>query len=238
MVEQLVARQREMQQRHASAASAALRQSTMTQQYAQEEEEVLPEGWIRMWDNPGKRHYYFNTVDHAIQYDRVKVLEIVALAGTLEGEETSIRPDGVVSSNNNTITPSPIHRRKSPSDSSDAASLTTFGGFVEIDDSDDNEFVATPAKKSPRMMAERPRIQFATVPKKNKAEWCEDSDEDSYSGYYNNEVSTQDLPGTQDFGYGKDFDGASALALLRSPGGFKDTDDSFENTDDDNDKEN
>jgi hypothetical protein len=75
---------------------------------------TLPPGWIKMWDNPGGRHYYFNTLDHDIQYDMVRVLEKGALAAAAaKTEELSLNdelvlPDGGVSSSNNTISPSPL----------------------------------------------------------------------------------------------------------------------------------
>ena len=101
MVEQLVARQREMQQRHAT---AKFQQSTMTQQFQakpDEEEEQLPKGWQKMWDRPGGTHYYFNTLDHNIQYDIFAVHQIAAKAAAAEQMESplrdsSARPDGVV----------------------------------------------------------------------------------------------------------------------------------------------
>ena len=100
MVEQLIARQHKMQQCHAT---ALFQQSVMMQQFhtaAASENEILLQGWIRIWDNRGGRHYYFNTVDHDIQYDRVNVLEIAAMEAATESslKDESVQPDGVVSS--------------------------------------------------------------------------------------------------------------------------------------------
>jgi hypothetical protein len=70
-----------------------------------------------MWDNPGWRHYYFNTLDHDIQYDMVRVLEKGTLAAAAKTEESCLNnelilPDGVVSSYNNTISP-PLSSKRS-----------------------------------------------------------------------------------------------------------------------------
>jgi hypothetical protein len=199
MVEQLVARQREMAQRHEATATATYRQATMTQ-YAEEEEEALPQGWIRMWDNPGKKHYYFNTIDHDIQYDRVKVLEIVALASqdtSSPGQDTTVRPDGVVSSYN-TITPSPNLDRKLPP--------LSYGGFVEIASSDDNEVVVTPKKRKkspkkptpPKANLSRPsrEVPKRMVPKNSMSESDDDNEFDSETFEH---AQSEDLPQTEDF---------------------------------------
>jgi hypothetical protein len=49
-----------------------------------------------MWDNPGRKHYYFNTADHDIQYDMVKVQERVALLAKANAENLSVKDDKLV----------------------------------------------------------------------------------------------------------------------------------------------
>jgi hypothetical protein len=73
---------------------------------------------MKMWDNPGGRHYFFNIVDHDTQYNRVKVFEITALEAATEATESPFRdesaqPNGVVSSMNDTITSFPLYARGS-----------------------------------------------------------------------------------------------------------------------------
>jgi hypothetical protein len=63
----------------------------MTQQYGLTDDTVkdsLPLGWIQMWDNLGKRHYFFNTFDHDIQYNVNIVMEKGALAAADTNTET------------------------------------------------------------------------------------------------------------------------------------------------------
>jgi hypothetical protein len=70
MVNQLVGRQDQMQKRHAA---ASLHQTTMTQQFAlppSAEIYSLPQGWQQMWDHPGRKEYFFNTVNHEITFDK------------------------------------------------------------------------------------------------------------------------------------------------------------------------
>jgi hypothetical protein len=152
MVEQLVTRQREMQLRHAAASS--FRQTTMTQEFGKpcEPEHHLPPGWIQLPDNSleGGRPYFFNTLDHDIQVDIAKVYERVAMTAAANAaaanENLCTRthkfayPDGVVSSSNNTISPSPpggrhSGRKKLPPG---YVAPSTFGGWVEIPTSEDD----------------------------------------------------------------------------------------------------
>jgi hypothetical protein len=81
MVEQLVSQKRETQQRHHAASHSCL--TTMTQQFGPADDlakSSLPPGWIQMWDNPGNRRFFFNTLNHHIQYDVNVVMEKGALA--------------------------------------------------------------------------------------------------------------------------------------------------------------
>ena len=115
MIEQMVSKHQSMQQRHAEASS--YRQSTMTQEFGgatdDAKKEELPPDWMRTWDNAGKRVYYFNRVDHDMQTDIEKVHERAALT-VLEGKNKPdeyvdlICPDGVLSGDKNTISPSPV----------------------------------------------------------------------------------------------------------------------------------
>jgi hypothetical protein len=64
MMEQMVAKYQNMQQRQAKALT--YHQLTMTQEFegmaADSKKEELPPDWMRMWDNASKRVYYFNRV--------------------------------------------------------------------------------------------------------------------------------------------------------------------------------
>jgi hypothetical protein len=234
MVEQLVARQREMQQRHAT---AKFQQTTMTQQFRandEEEEEQLPKDWQKMRDRPGGSFYYFNTRDHDIQYDPFVVHQLAAKAAAAEQElesplrDSTVRPDGVVSSSNNNITPSPVLSRNSGSRGDQkmpakSKQPTTFGGFFTIDDDttsdDDDEVTVVPPpqkkrrKTSPMRANHRsqsiPQVVFGSIP---PAFASMNSDDDQESDENSNDdgtevaeyqVATQDLPNSDDFGAAK-----------------------------------
>jgi hypothetical protein len=120
MIEQMVAKHQNMQQRHAEASS--YRQPTTTQEFegaaTGSKKEDFPPDWMRMWDNAGKRVYYFNRVDHDMQTNIVNVQERAALAA-LDNKKTdeyadTIYPDGVLSGNKNTIQSLPCHRPRHP----------------------------------------------------------------------------------------------------------------------------
>jgi hypothetical protein len=98
------------------------------------------------------KHYYFNTVDHDIQYDMVKVQERAVLtleAATIKNSslknELVYYPDDVVSSYNNIISPSPVTCRKKESYSGNQKmpavpnKPATFGEFIEIYSTNDDE---------------------------------------------------------------------------------------------------
>jgi hypothetical protein len=107
-----------------------------------------------MWDDPGGRHYYFNTLDFGIQYDIVRVLEKGALAAAaIKTEESSfndepILPDGVVSSYHTTISPSPLSSKRSGRYSNNLkmlaipSKLHACGSVIEILDTEDKESIS------------------------------------------------------------------------------------------------
>jgi hypothetical protein len=54
----------------------------------------LPPDWIRVWDNPGGRHYFYNTADHDIQWDLVYFQAKTALkTAKLNEEEKENNPN-------------------------------------------------------------------------------------------------------------------------------------------------
>ena len=211
MVEQFIVRQPKMQQ---PCTDVTFQQSTMMQQFcavlAMEEDNLPPQGWMRMWDNPVGWHYYFNTIDHDIQYDRVKVFEIAALEAGAKALESLFRdesmwPDGVVSSSNNTITISPFLARRSGGryDKEMPAKTTkplSFGGFFTIDnidtEDDDDEVTIVPpptatnrkkARKTSPMKANHlsvviPQVVFGSVPAFTALESGEDGDKPETEG--------------------------------------------------------
>jgi hypothetical protein len=146
MAQVLVRKNKEMKDRVANARCVNLRQATMTQEFDSVADgaaklEALPKGWIRIWDNPGGRYYFFNTVDHDIQHDLSLVHAKVALnalnAARAETEEQDQDsevdvPDAVVSASRNVIiSPSPVKseftgkKRKSPP-------VISYGGTVDM----------------------------------------------------------------------------------------------------------
>ena len=229
----------------------------MTQQFRakpNEEQEQLPKGWQKMWDRPGGTHYYFNTLDHDIQYDIFAVHQIAAKAAAEEQMESPLRdssahPDGVVSSLNNTITPSPVLSRNSGSRGDQKMPAksnkpTTFGGFYTIDDDttsdDDDEVTVIPpppkkrrvkAKKSPPMRANHrsqsiPQVIFGSIPSSYASlnsdddEKLDDDSKDELTEVADYEVESEDLPKTEEF------QGEKTLADL----GLDDSDDDEENS--------
>jgi hypothetical protein len=146
MAQILVRKNKEMKERAANTKCVNLRQATMTQEFEAVADgaaklEALPQGWIQIWDNPGGRYYFFNTVDHDIQHDLSLVHAKVALnalnaarAATEEQDQESEDdvPDAVVSASRNVIiSPSPVKseftkkKRKTPP-------TITCGGTVDM----------------------------------------------------------------------------------------------------------
>jgi hypothetical protein len=115
---------------------------------------TLPPGWIQIWNNPGGRHYYFNTLDFDIQYGMLRVLERdVLVAAAAKTEESSfnyeyILPAGVVPSYHTTISPFSLSSKRSGRHSSNLkmpaipSKLCTCGGVLNILDTDDEESVS------------------------------------------------------------------------------------------------
>ena len=147
MAQILVRKNKEMKERAASTKCINLRQATMTQEFdavadRTENLEKLPAGWIRIWDNPGGKYYFFNTVDHDIQHNLSRVHAKVAFNVLNATEEEVDResdddvPDPVGSASRNVIiSPSPIKssvksefaqkKRKTPP-------KTSYGGTVDM----------------------------------------------------------------------------------------------------------
>jgi hypothetical protein len=202
----------------------------------------LPPNWKRLWDAKAKRYYYYNTLDHDMQYELEKVYERAALTGAQKPDEyiDDICPDGVLSFNKNTISPSPVTHRSNDRarKSSSTESPVKNGGFVDMtgDSSDDDSsddvsdsnrvLLKTPpprkktppptkkAKRSPLGSPKKTANPWAPrmkAIKKERPSWVDDVD--SILGNaedYVREVHTEELPNTQDFG------GASALVALQS----------------------
>ena len=249
MIEQLVTKHKTMQQRHADA-SASYRQSTMTQEFegvpVGSTRDELPPNWSRLWDNSNKRPYYYNSLDQDMQYEISKVYERAALTAKKQEEENSDEftidgsfcPDGVLSSNKTTISPSPVtdrlyDRARKPSSTE---SPVKNGGFVDMtgdssdDDSRDDRMSSSglkspPVLKTPSPSRKRAKRSPLGSPKtanpwatriiqkikQEKPSWVDDVDRILGSVEdYEREVHTGELPNTQDFG------GASALVALQS----------------------
>jgi hypothetical protein len=248
MVDQLMGKQIDMAKRYAA---ASLHQTTMTQQYPPVSEASvgdIPPGWQRMWDRPGGKEYFFNTATLEMTFDRARMFalsqeesieESVQNFDEADGQAFAAYPDGVVSSHNTTtITPSPLANKRGGRNGSNHRLQTptkpsSFGGFVEIQDSDDADDGGTvdygPVKgrKKPRL-ANRPlnvlpQTMFASVPKKTAWGGDEgDSDSSVSASDFYSAVRTQDLPNTQDFG------GAMALVDLQAEEGAYDEDEDEE----------
>jgi hypothetical protein len=129
-----------MKERAAATKSMNLRQSTMTQEFEAVANrlatvEPLPLGWIRIWDNPGGRHYFFNTVDHDIQKDLTHIhakvaLNAMKLTEEEKGSDNDV-PDAAASASRNAIiSPSPVLSRKRKSAPRDAR--MTYSGTVDM----------------------------------------------------------------------------------------------------------
>jgi hypothetical protein len=150
MAQILVRKNKEMKDRAASTKSINLRQATMTQEFdavadRSENLEPLPPGWIRIWDNPGGRYYFFNTVDHDIQHNLTRVHAKVALNAlnvTRAEVEEDLQeidddvPDPVGSASRNVIiSPSPVKssvKSEFVDKKRKTAPKTTYGGTVDM----------------------------------------------------------------------------------------------------------
>ena len=152
MVQVLVCKNKEMKERAASTKSINLRQATMTQEFDRVADgaasvKPLPKGWMRIWDNPGGRYYFYNTLDKDIHVDEASMHAKIALTAwkeTLpnENEETDDDvPDAVGSASRNVIiSPSPkIKSEFAKSNRSKTHMATTYGGTVCLLSSDEEE---------------------------------------------------------------------------------------------------
>ena len=153
MVQVLVSKNKEMRERAASTKSINLRQATMTQEFDRVADgaasiEPLPKGWMRIWDNPGGRYYFYNTLDKDIHVDEASMHAKIALTAwkesTLpnENEETDDDvPDAVGSASRNVIiSPSPtIKSEFAKSNRSKTHMPTTYGGTVCLLSSEEEE---------------------------------------------------------------------------------------------------
>jgi hypothetical protein len=264
MIEQMVTKHKQMQKRHADVST--YRQSTMTQEFeaavrpkdVQKDRELpLPPNWTKCWDNAAAPPcpYWFNIKENDIAYEVEDVFKMEAwrvreLPEFTEDDYNDTvpyplpdypLPDGVLSSNKNTISPSPVNDR--------ARKPVQNGGFVDMtgdssdDDYDDSPPIGmatraslktpppslkTPSpKKQKRMPFGSPKTAnpWATRVrqiKKERPSWLDDVDAILGSAEdYVREVHTEDLPSTQDFG------GAKALVALQSdPKDFAESSDS------------
>jgi hypothetical protein len=245
----LVAKNKEMKERVAATKSMNLRQSTMTQEFEAVADraatvEPLPPGWIRIWDNPGGRHYFFNTVDHDIQKDLIHVHAKVALNAvrlTEEGKKESDNdvPDAVGSASRNAIiSPSPVLSRKRKSAPRDAP--TTYGGTVDMsftssdddeesgDDADSESETDFESRKKggttlTRLYKKHQKVSAKKVPSNETVETIPrvlsqmyDEDETSDVSQSSENVAAENEIDTQDLPNTQDFVGAEALVNLQT----------------------
>ena len=160
MAQILVQKNREMKERSTKTKCINLRQATMTQEFEAVADrsanvEPLPPGWIRIWDNPGGRYYFFNTADHDIQHDLTRVHAKVALNALndanearatenqdQENEDPENAEDDVpdpVGSASRIIRPSPVKSEYALKNKRKTPPQTSYGGIVDMSLSSSDE---------------------------------------------------------------------------------------------------